>query len=136
VREELSLIGGLTWIDAEQRSTGNAAQDGKRAPGVPRIGLSLTGDWRVPAVPGLGVYAGVFRFGSQYVDALNTQQIPGWTRVDAGVRWRLPLSDGARATTLLLNVDNLADKRYWASAGAGLQVGTPRTWRVSARFDL
>jgi iron complex outermembrane recepter protein len=134
VSDAVSLIGGLTLFDAKQEETGDPLQNGKRPVGVPDHAASLTADWRIAAVPGLGAYLGAFRFGKQYVDALNTQAIPAWTRFDGGLRYRAPWA--GRSTSLALSVDNLFDKRYWASAGAGLQFGTPRTWRVSTTVDF
>ena len=41
-----------------------------------------------------------------------------------------------RRTTWQLNVDNLADKRYWSAAGTRLAVGTPRTLRAGLKVDF
>jgi iron complex outermembrane receptor protein len=44
--------------------------------------------------------------------------------------------------TLRANVENVADKRYWSSAGAsddsepGLTLSTPRTYLLSATVDF
>jgi iron complex outermembrane recepter protein len=134
VSDALSVIGGITLFDAKQLQTGNPAQNGKKAPGVPSSALSFTGDYRLSALRGMSLYGGVFRFSSQYVDSLNTQQIPAWTRLDGGIRYNTRIA--GRVTNVQLNIDNLFNKKYWASAGEGLQYGTPRTWRISASMDF
>ncbi len=33
--DDLKLLGGVTWLDAEQKNTGNVTIDGNRVIGVP-----------------------------------------------------------------------------------------------------
>lgn len=132
----LSLSGGLLLLQARVVNNGNAAQAGKRPAGVPRITLPLYADWRIAAVPGLSLSAGAIHFGKQYVDLANVREIPAWTRFDAGAQFKTRLN-GAE-TTFTLNVENLADRRYWSSVTAGsLALGAPRTVKFSAKvaFD-
>ncbi|KDB97117.1 ABC transporter, ATP-binding domain protein, partial [Bordetella bronchiseptica D993] len=81
------VLGGLTWLDAKQLSTGNAATDGKRVIGVPRFQANLGVEWDIPGVQGLTVDGRVVYTGSSYADAANTLEVPGWTRLDAGLRY-------------------------------------------------
>jgi iron complex outermembrane receptor protein len=133
------VLGGLTLLDTEQRNTGLAATEGRRAIGVPNSQLNLGVEWDVPGTGGLTVTGRVVRTSSQYADAANTLELPSWTRIDAGARYLT--SFGNQGVTLRLAVNNLADRRYWASAGgfpgSGYLVqGDPRTIILSASIDF
>jgi iron complex outermembrane receptor protein len=135
----LRLLGGATWLDAKQRSTGTSATDGKRVIGVPAFQATLGAEWDVPAVSGLALDARIVHTGSRYADAANTLKVPGWNRLDAGVRYLTEVR--GKLLTLRARVDNLTDRNYWASVGgfpgAGyLVVGAPRTFTLSASVDF
>lgn len=133
------LLGGFTWLDAKQRSTGSTVTDGKRVIGVPEFQATVGGEWDVPGVRGLALDGRLVYTGSSYADAANTLKVGSWTRVDAGVRYLTEVQ--GRLVTLRARVDNLANRNYWASAGgypgAGyLVAGAPRTFSVSASIDF
>jgi iron complex outermembrane receptor protein len=135
----LRLLGGATWLDARQVSTGAPATDGKRVIGVPKFQANLGAEWDVPGVQGLALDARVVRTGSSYADSANTLNIPGWTRLDVGARYLMDVQ--GRLVTLRGRIDNATDKAYWASVGgftgAGyLVAGQPRTLNVSASVDF
>jgi len=90
-------------------------------------------------VRGLSLSARVLHTASQYADAANTQKVPSWRRVDAGVRYIANV--GKQALTLRAQVENLGNRDYWASAGGYpgsgyLVLGAPRTLTVSATLDF
>lgn len=131
----LRLLGGLTLLDAKQRVTQQGRNQGKDVIGVPDTQLNLGADWDVPGVHGLSLNARTVYTSSQYADGANTQQLPSWTRLDFGASYATRFMD--RDVTLRARVDNLTDKRYWASAGGYpgsnyLILGAPRTLSVSA----
>lgn len=135
----LRLLGGATWLDAKQKSTGTAATDGKRVIGVPKFQATLGTEWDVPGMQGLALDARVVRTGSSYADATNTLDVPGWTRLDLGARYLMEVQ--GRVVTLRARLDNATDKAYWASVGGFpgsgyLVVGQPRTLNVSASVDF
>lgn len=135
----LRLLGGATWLQAKQRSTGSAATDGKHVIGVPAFQATLGAEWEVPTVSGLALDARVVHTGSRYADAANTLKVAGWNRLDAGVRYLADI--GGRLVTLRARVDNVMDRDYWASVGgypgAGyLVVGGPRTFTLSASVEF
>lgn len=126
----LRVLGGLTLLDATQRRTAGAINQGKDVIGVPGTQLNLGAEWDVPGVSGLSLSARTLYTASQYADPANTQKLPAWTRLDLGATWRT--SALGRDLTLRARVDNVADRSYWASAGgypgAGYLVqGAPRT---------
>jgi iron complex outermembrane receptor protein len=133
------VLGGLTLLDTEQRNTGTAATEGRRAIGVPNSQLNLGAEWDVPGVHGLTLSGRVVRTSSQYADAVNQLELPSWTRVDVGARYLTSFGD--QGVTLRLAINNLTDRSYWASAGgfpgSGYLVqGDPRTVMLSASIDF
>lgn len=134
----LRLIAGGAWIDAELRNTPGGTQEGNKAPGVPKLTANANVEWDVPAVTGLTLTGRVVATGEQPVDAANTLEIGGWSRFDLGARYVALV--GQRPLTLRAAVDNVANKRYWASAfetfGTSVLQGRPRTVRLSASMDF
>ncbi|MET0312465.1 MAG: TonB-dependent receptor [Burkholderiaceae bacterium] len=135
----LRVLGGATWLNAKQESTGAAATDGKRVIGVPKFQANVGAEWDVPGVQGLALDARVVHTGSSYADAANTLGVSGWSRLDLGARYLMEVQ--GRVVTLRARIDNATDKAYWGSvggfAGAGyLVLAQPRTFNVSASVDF
>ncbi|WP_249672731.1 TonB-dependent receptor [Pseudomonas abieticivorans] len=133
----LRLLTGATWMDTRLENTSAGANDGNRAAGVPRFQFNLGGDWDIPGIEGAALNARLLRTGGQYVNAANTLNIPAWTRVDVGARYRFKLDEND--ITLRANVENVANKAYWASASTAnnyITQGAPRTLKVSATLDF
>jgi iron complex outermembrane receptor protein len=135
----LRVLGGLTLLDAEQRRTAGAINDGKDAIGVPGTQLNLGADWDVPQVAGLSLNARAVYTSHQYADAANTQKLPSWTRLDLGATYATRVLD--RDVTVRARVDNAFGRNDWASAGGYpgygyLVLGAPRTFTVSATVDF
>jgi len=136
----LRLLGGATFLDAEQRRTQGGLTNGKDVIGVPSQLLNLGAEWDVPGVRGLAVNARALYTSKQYANAANTQEVPSWTRVDVGARYLMDIGSG-RVLTIRARIDNLFDKSYWASVGGTqgsnyLMMGQPRTFAVSGSIDF
>lgn len=128
------LLGGLTWLDTEQRNTDKVANNGKNAIGAPKMQASFGGEWDVPGAPGLSLNARTVYTSTQYADLANTKQLPSWTRIDIGARYLTQLA--GHDVTLRARIDNVADRSYWASAVSSFDSGSlvlaaPRTFVVS-----
>lgn len=134
----LRLIAGGSWISAELLDTPGGLQDGNDVPGVPKLLANANLEWDVPAVRGLTLTAQVVTTGEQPVDADNKLEIGGWSRFDLGARYVTLI--GERPLTLRAGVDNVGNRRYWASAfetfGTSLLQGQPRTFKMSASVDF
>lgn len=133
----LRVLAGATWMNTEQKNTAAGATDGNRAAGVPRFQFNLGGEWDVPGVEGAALSGRLLRTGGEYVNAANSLSIPAWTRVDLGARYGFKADD--RYITLRANVENVANKAYWASASTAnnyLTQGEPRTFKLSATVDF
>ncbi|WP_323018194.1 TonB-dependent receptor [Castellaniella sp.] len=137
--KDVRVLGGATWIDAKQIDTGDAVTDGKRTIGVPKLQANMGLEWDLPWIDGLTVDGRVVYTGASYADANNTQEVPGWTRLDMGLRYLWEV-DG-RLVTLRARVDNLADRNYWASVGGYpgngyLTLGAGRTVSLNASMEF
>jgi iron complex outermembrane receptor protein len=131
----LRLLSGATLMKTEIEGSANGVNDGNRAVGVPRFQLNVGADWDVPGIEGAALSARMLRTGGQYLNAANTQSIPAWNRFDVGSRYAFKVDE--KEITLRANLENVANKAYWASANGGyLTQGTPRTLKVSATLDF
>lgn len=130
----LKANGGVTWLDAEYKAT-SPALVGNRVEGTPRFQAVLGLEARVPQMAGLSLHANASYLGEQEANSANTIQVPSITLLNVGGAWRARVQD--RDLTLRLQVNNLAGKDYWYSAGSNsLQIGAPRTVSFNARIDL
>ena len=95
-------------------------------PLVPRTSLSL---WnKVQLLEQLGAGVGVVHQARMYAAVDNSVTLPAFTRVDGALFLTLN-----RLTRIQLNVENLFDANYFASAQGNNNImpGAPRTFRLS-----
>ncbi|MDQ0839200.1 iron complex outermembrane receptor protein [Sphingomonas faeni] len=134
----LRIIAGGSVIDARLRRQTNGLNEGRKVAGVPDYLINGNVEWDLPFVPALTVTGRVVHTGQQPANAANTLSLPSWTRVDLGARYVAVVGD--RPLTLRFGVDNVANKRYWATAfdssRPDLLQGAPRTFKLSASIDL
>jgi len=139
----LRVLGGVTWLDAKQKNTGNAATEDKQTIGIPNRQANLGLEWDAFMLPGLTFDARVITTGHVYANGENTQRLPGWTRLDIGARYATEIK--GHLFTVRSRIDNITDRDYWASAGGSasdtgnygyLVLGAPRTVTVSAQLDF
>jgi iron complex outermembrane receptor protein len=134
ITDGLSLIASVLWMDAEQ-TRGTAAIVGKRPENTAEWTASVFADWQTPWIEGLHLSAGLFYTGDRAVNPQNQAFIDGYVLAEVGARLTREIAGGE--TTVQVNVENLADKQYWNTAGNGLiGVGAPRTvkFRVTRAF--
>ncbi|KPF64306.1 TonB-dependent receptor [Porphyrobacter sp. AAP60] len=136
--EGLRLIAGGSIIDAKLRRTLNGVDEGNQAVGVPEYLLNANLEWDVPFVPALTLTGRVVHTGEQAANIGNTLFLDDWTRFDIGARYVAVV--GGQPLTLRVNLDNVADADYWASAfdsfRPDLQLGAPRTFKASVTYDF
>jgi iron complex outermembrane recepter protein len=139
----LRVLGGITWLDAKQKNTGDAATEDKQTIGIPRQQANLGLEWDAFMLSGLTFDARVITTGHVYANGENTQRLPGWTRLDIGARYATEIK--GHLFTVRSRIDNVTDRDYWASAGGSasdtgnygyLVLGAPRTVTVSAQLDF
>ncbi|PHV26090.1 TonB-dependent siderophore receptor [Janthinobacterium sp. BJB426] len=123
-----SIAGGYAWQRAVLTATQAAtAVEGATVAHVPRHSLSL---WnRYDFSPAWGAGLGLIARSAVYASVSNTVVLPGFTRVDGAVYFK-PHGH----FQLQLNVENLFNKKYYASAHSNDNIapGSPRALRMTA----
>nr|WP_315425688.1 TonB-dependent siderophore receptor [uncultured Albidiferax sp.] len=140
---ELSTQGQLTpqlswqtsaqWLDAEFRNI-NASYNGKSPENTAKQTGSVFLSYALASVPGLSLNGGAYYTGRRPVNDLNQAWLGGVTLYSLGARYATRLA--GYQTTWQLNVDNVADKEYWAAGGTRLAAGAPRTAKLTFKLDL
>jgi iron complex outermembrane receptor protein len=137
VAQGLRVIAGGSVISAKYHRS-LVGFTGNKYPGVPDLLLNANVEWDLPFVPGLTLVGRGTYTGDQAANDANTLELPSWTRFDVGARVVTAVAD--KALTLRFNVDNVANKRYWASAfqvfNPDLLQGAPRTFKASASIEF
>jgi catecholate siderophore receptor len=127
VTSRWSVMGGYSYQDAKLTAAPTALiPAGTTVPQVPTHSLSL---WnRYDFSPNLGAGLGVVYRDAIYASTTNAVTLPSFTRVDAALYYTI-----SKQYQVQLNVENLFDKRYYASANSDTNItpGSPRALRVS-----
>ena len=146
VTEDLTVFGGVTYLDPTVTHTGVAATDGKQVLGLSKVVGSLLLDYHIPVVPGLATSVHVTYDSSRYGDNANTYHVTGYTTTDLGVRYLSRLWN--TAVTWNLAVANVTNRHYWALitpagqngyTGAGVGNGTlgaPRMVHANVQVEF
>ncbi len=121
IAPRLTIVTGAMWLDPT--ASGDPATEGKRPPSVPRIAANVWADYGLASVPGLYVNAGVYHNGKQFLDAANTQELRGWTRVDVGARYETVIA--GKPGVFRIGIENLADRDYWVGQQGILTIADP-----------
>ncbi|KPN20458.1 hypothetical protein AO715_11385 [Xanthomonas sp. Mitacek01] len=123
-----TLVASYAYSDATIREDTDALLVGNRLAGVPRHQASVWTSWTFAgALSGLTLGGGVFHASEQAATTANSFMLPGYTRLDLNARYAF--GDGLE---LLLNVDNVTDRRYFITGGfSQIYPQAPRTARVT-----
>ena len=137
--ENVRVLGGVTWLDAEYTEGGVGLDEGNQPIGTPEVQANVNVEWDLAALEGVTLEARAMYTSSQYADTANTLELDSWTRLDIGARWSTELA--GRPFSLRARVDNVTDENDWISAGGFpgfgyLVLGAPRTFVVSASMDF
>ncbi|MCO8170956.1 TonB-dependent receptor [Pseudomonas sp. 21LCFQ02] len=133
ITDSTRVTSSSTWLDATFTKS-EAALVGNRASGVPRFQQVLQISQDIPGIDGLKLYADARYRGVSEANDSNTLQVPGYTLFSAGASYRIPVQE--HEVILRANVDNLANREYWAFATSNsVYLGTPRTVSLNVSFD-
>ena len=119
---------GYTWQEGEIRSATSAAPAGRQLDKLPHHQASAWTRYDLTGKFGLGL--GVVHQSGQYATISNAVWLPAFTRIDAAAYY-----DVSNRFSLQLNVENLADTRYYASAHTdnNIQPGDPINVKLTAK---
>ena len=146
VTRDLSLFGGVSWLDPRLYDTGNASTEGKLIVGLPRVTFNMLASYNVPQVPGLSADLNAHYVTSRETDDANLTDVRGYSTFDLSAAYQTKIM--GRKTVLRFSIDNLTNESYWTSilpggntgytgvGAANAQMGAPRQVLVSVRVDL
>lgn len=117
-------------MNAKQKTT-SAATNGKRPNGVPEWSANLGVEYK--ASDDFSVLMRGNYVGSSYVRD-EKYSVPSYFTLDAGVNYKTSLN--STPVTLRAMCYNVTNKKYWAPSGNTLHSGGPRTFMLSAEFDI
>jgi len=129
----LRLMASASFVESELTKTQGGVNKGNRPAGVPASTYNLGLDWDTPWVQGLSLNGRVIRTSSVYLNNDNTLGLPGYTRFDLGARYRTEIA--GKDVVLRLNVENVADKRYWLASNSFVTNAAGRTYMLSASIN-
>lgn len=131
----LFVVGGFTWLNPELSKNQDPAVDGKRVTGVAELQASIFADWRLPKLPAVNVFGGVYHVGERAFDTANTLDVGSYTRLDLGAGYTTRAF--GEGFSVQLNVDNVTDEFFYESvAYGGLTPGIPRVLKLTATLEL
>jgi len=134
------LLASAMKLKARTEGSSVAGLDALKRPNVAETSIKLNARQRLSALPGLQMNAGLVYEGPRAALPDNSISIPGWLRLDAGLRYEQALGQ-RQLLTWRLGVDNLTDKRAWRESPyqyehSYLYPLAPRTWRASLEYSL
>ena len=133
VLPNLTVRGGLQYLDARLIETGDPSVAGARAFGVPEFQIVLAADYEVAAVPGLAIGANLFSQSDRELAIPNNQRIaPGYERVDISARYSTEIA--AKIVTFRARIDNVFNTDFVAPGGFTL--GAPRIGYLSVEVGF
>jgi iron complex outermembrane receptor protein len=145
VLPSLSVLGGITYIDARLIGTDNAATNDMRVVGVPEFKGDLALDYHPSFAEGFAFTGAVHYESNRAATDTNNTYAPSYVTLDLGVRYStaLFLKHHATARLQVLNVTNrfyyvsIADGNIVGAPGANTAyLGAPRTIMGSVEFDF
>jgi iron complex outermembrane recepter protein len=131
--------GGAQWLQARREGSVNSAYNGLQPTNVPATTLKLQSTYDVASLSGLSLTGALISESKRMVLEDNTVSIPGYSRVDASLRFDSTMA--GKTTLWRAGIDNLFNRRAWKESP--LQFGhvylfalAPRTLRVSVDVAL
>ena len=126
-----NFMGGLMYLNAEQSKTANGTNDGKSVNGAAK--WSAVGALEYAADENFSVIGRVLYNGSADINN-EKMKVPSYTTFDLGVNYKTKIN--TVPVTLSAMCYNLTDKDYWNAHTNGLLLSSPRTFVLSAAFDI
>jgi catecholate siderophore receptor len=129
VTDRWQMMAGYAHQDSELRTPG--AQSANELGQVPEHSVSFWNRYDLSARLGFGV--GVVYRSDVFVATDNAVTLPSFTRVDGAAFYSI--NDNVQ---LQLNVENLLDEEYYASAHSNNNImpGAPRAYRLGLTFRM
>jgi iron complex outermembrane receptor protein len=143
VIQDLTVYGGITFLNARLENTPLASTNDKLFVGAPKVKGNVLVEYRIPTLPGLTASVDYQFTGPRAGNDTNSFTVAGYNLFDIGGRYASTIRN--TPVTWRLAVDNVADRRYWSTVGPSdltgantgsllAHLGSPRTVLASASF--
>lgn len=134
--EQLSWLASTQWLDPrfEDMHGDSASLNDKLPENAARRTASLFLSYDLTSIAGLSINGGAYYTGRRPVNDLNQAWLDDVTLFSVGGRYVTKLY--GKKNIWQINVDNVADKEYWAAGGTRLASGAPRTIRLNYKLEL
>ena len=119
----LSLLGGITYVDARLEGSLLPNTNDKRVVGVPQWKADVAADLHPVSLKGLAFTGAVHFESNRAATNTNNSFAPSYATVDLGLRYTVPWRD--HHLTARLQVMNVGDTRYYTAIADGNIVGSP-----------
>ena len=131
--DKWNLMGGLMYLDGkrENLASGKENLEGKFTTGTPKWNAVLAAEYE--ADENNSMVTRLNYMGSSYVND-NGVKSPSYTTLDLGYKYKTNINN--TPVTINAMCYNVFDKNYWISRGSSLALGVPRTFMLSAEFDI
>lgn len=124
ITRNLKVFGGFTWLSPILEDAYSTATSGKNVVGVPRLQANMLVEYALGHyIPGVSVNANVHYVSRRAADTANSSWAASYTTLDLGTRYVNPHFYGHKLTVNFL-VNNVTDRRYWASIFPGTIYGS------------
>jgi iron complex outermembrane receptor protein len=144
LRSDLSVFGGISYIDARLQGTGVADTDGKLVVGVPLFKTDVALDYHPDFLHGFALTGAVHAEGERAATDVNNSFAPAYATFDVGVRATKTID--THIVTARFQVLNVGNTFYYSSIADGTIVGspgqntaylgTPRTYMFSLQMTM
>lgn len=133
VADKWNLMGGVLYLNGkrEKLTMGKENLEGKFATGTPKWNAVLAAEYEADkntSFIGRANYVGESHVNDNGVKA------PDYMTFDFGVKYKTAINHVP--VTLNAMCYNAFDKNYWISRGTSVALGAPRTFMLSAQFDI
>ncbi|MCH4249233.1 MAG: TonB-dependent receptor [Acinetobacter populi] len=124
--DTLKLGMGMMYLDAsiDQVSEANKATKGHQPAGVAKWSGVANAEYTVDSVEGLSLHGNIRYNGESYTSTANIVEVPAYTLVNVGASYKFKL--GGHDAIVNGNINNLLNKKYWASSGSWASIGEAR----------
>lgn len=144
IYSDLTVFGGISYIDARLLDTGVASTNGRLVVGVPLFKTDMLADYHPAIWQGFALTGGVHAEGERAATNFNNSFAPSYATFDAGIRFTKTVDKHiVTARFQVLNIGNtfyyssIADGNIVGSPGANTAyLGTPRTYMLSLQMTL
>ena len=133
VANKWNLMGGIMYLNGkrEKLAMGSEHLEGRYANGVPKWNAVFAAEYE--ASQSTSFIGRVNYVGESHVND-NGVKTPDYMTADLGVKYKTSIN--TVPVTLSAMCYNAFDKNYWISRGTSVALGAPRTFMLSAQFDI